>query len=754
MKQVCSVLALVGLFGLLLAPAARAESELRPFPGALASNFGVIGIRAHAVAGTLQVDKVRWQSPAADAGLQVGDQLLGAAGIRLVNANQLSLLVQSIEPGDSLSMHVVRSGSRFDLPCAVTDRRHLYGLMMEQEFESDPPLSSARPSCSLRTVGNSENRTERTEAEALIEHLHVSNIADSLRRALTVELSRYGIDGRLWAVELALSQPLLAPAVAYSASSAFVAGSSLQQFLLAAAAQLDLSVPGYEPDRIRGAGLMALVEPGFRSASADVGRAFARLSQDEQDQLHRGVEPLLQRFHESFYLDEGSDGETARHMQTLRLAKRVDVARLFQAAAAVSHFAEAEFRQHLLAEAQKLRDAGLRAEIVQPPAGFQGRFLHAELTDWGWFVVGDTSANVYTTPAALIIDLGGDDRYIDLPTSTAPPVTVILDLAGNDRYMGSRTGSQGSAALGVSLLVDVSGNDTYSGSLLTQGAAFCGVGVLQDEAGDDTYLAEHTAQGIGFFGAGLLVDLAGRDLCRIGQYGQGFGGAGGFGLLFDGHGSDRYLADLQVPSSYGTPGVFNGWAQGLGMGFRGFTAGGIGLLLSAGNEDDFYQAGDFSQGTGYFLGLGILADEGGADMYRGARYAQGSAAHAAVGVLLDQHGRDQYFSSTGASQGAAWDAAVAVLSDLQGNDRYISGPLSQGAAAMNGVGWLYDRAGDDIYQCASGQGDGGSTEYWGGRGALNLGLLIDGAGVDDYSRPDRQDRSRMRDSQVGLFFDR
>jgi len=190
------------------------------------------------------------------------------------------------------------------------------------------------------------------------------------------------------------------------------------------------------------------------------------------------------------------------------------------------------------------------------------------------------------------------------------------------------------------------------------------------------------------------------------------------------------------------------------MGFRGFTAGGIGLLLSAGNEDDFYQAGDFSQGTGYFLGLGILADEGGADMYRGARYAQGSAAHAAVGVLLDQHGRDQYFSSTGASQGAAWDAAVAVLSDLQGNDRYISGPLSQGAAAMNGVGWLYDRAGDDIYQCASGQGDGGSTEYWGGRGALNLGLLIDGAGVDDYSRPDRQDRSRMRDSQVGLFFDR
>ena len=72
---------------------------------------------------------------------------------------------------------------------------------------------------------------------------------------------------------------------------------------------------------------------------------------------------------------------------------------------------------------------------------------------------------------------------------------------------------------------------------------------------------------------------------------------------------------------------------------------------------------------------------------------------------------------------------------------------------MNGVGWLYDLAGDDSYSTGSGQADGGSTRYWGGRGALNLGLLIDSGGGDDYSRADRQDGGELRDSRVGLFSD-
>jgi hypothetical protein len=96
---------------------------------------------------------------------------------------------------------------------------------------------------------------------------------------------------------------------------------------------------------------------------------------------------------------------------------------------------------------------------------------------------------------------------------------------------------------------------------------------------------------------------------------------------------------------------------------------------------------------------------------------------------------------------------VAALIDSSGDDSYVGGDISQGAAAMNGVGWLYDVSGDDTYQTRSGQADGGSTQYWGGRGALNLGLLLDGQGQDTYSRADRMDSSASRDARVGLFLD-
>ena len=69
---------------------------------------------------------------------------------------------------------------------------------------------------------------------------------------------------------------------------------------------------------------------------------------------------------------------------------------------------------------------------------------------------------------------------------------------------------------------------------------------------------------------------------------------------------------------------------------------------------------------------------------------------------------------------------MACLEDHSGNDHYSAVELAQGAAAMNGVGLLFDRDGRDTYQATSGQGHGGKANYWGGRGAANLGILIDG----------------------------
>jgi len=54
--------------------------------------------------------------------------------------------------------------------------------------------------------------------------------------------------------------------------------------------------------------------------------------------------------------------------------------------------------------------------------------------------------------------------------------------------------------------------------------------------------------------------------------------------LHDKRGDDHYLADRKIPSGYGTHDIYSGWSQGVGCGFRGFSSGGIGLLLDVLDE--------------------------------------------------------------------------------------------------------------------------------------------------------------------------
>ena len=100
--------------------------------------------------------------------------------------------------------------------------------------------------------------------------------------------------------------------------------------------------------------------------------------------------------------------------------------------------------------------------------------------------------------------------------------------------------------------------------------------------------------------------------------------------------------------------------------------------------DDVYDAGNFSQGTGYYFGVGVLDDASGNDRYLGSRYSQGSSAHQAVGILIDRQGDDFYSGKIAANQAAAWDVAIAGLFDYSGNDEYHGADLSLGASAQNG----------------------------------------------------------------------
>jgi hypothetical protein len=339
--------------------------------------------------------------------------------------------------------------------------------------------------------------------------------------------------------------------------------------------------------------------------------------------------------------------------------------------------------------------------------------------------------------------LGGDDNYANnqgasFPTfdETAIPTAVLVDYAGHDVYESTDSFSQGCGDMGVGMLVDLAGNDRYVGMRFSQGTGFLGIGILCDQAGDDTYRGIEIHQGVGHFGAGVLIDLAGKDRYEAHLASQGVGLPGGYGLLLDtGNEGDEYYCKGKQASGYGTPGVFEGWGQGVGIGYRPYASGGVGALIDTGGPDRI-EGGNFSQGGGYFYGFGILYNHKGNDQYIGSRYAQGFTAHQAAGAFIDTQGDDLYQTRYAVAQGLSWDETVTLFIDQQGDDIYEGGSFSQGASAMNGIAIFLELAGNDTYLYTD-QAKAGGNHYHGG---TSLSFFIDaGGGQDNYpSKPNNQ----------------
>ena len=749
-------------------------------PGDLQGRYGLIGVRVEAAGDTaVVVASTIFPSPAVRAGLRRGDLILGADQYRISKPKDLSRYVQSLDPGSEVSLLVERSetsrspaSQRFTVQCRVTDVKDLYSLMNEHGTES-PALGRPRHKRWLAASDSLENTAIRFVDRAA----HAQSLQD-LQRALVLEGERYGADLRLADVQLALMHPLKIAGMTFELSHDITRFAELSDYLRLAANRLDLDTTDSAMDtdhltlpdtemlsdaQLSPALRRDLLTP-FAIASAQLEVAFDDLSVDERRLLLRQIPTLLTEFTRARSLDQGDSTETAMHAATLRLAKRVEVSGLVRAAAALAVVTQPKALKRIR---RAVRSMSGKNDVAALPSTFGGEFLFARDSERGWVLIGGEGDNIYGGDAAIIVDLGGDDIYLnncgapvfiaadgELTSEQQSAVGLLIDFDGDDEYIGNGWGSMGAAIGGIGFLIDLKGNDSYNGAWLTQGSAFCGVGVLWDQAGDDRYHAQQPAQAAAFFGAGLLLDRSGNDHYAAAEQAQGFGGAAGFGLLHDRRGADRYLADRGAPSSYGSAGVFEGWSQGVGCGFRRWASGGMGVLVD-GAGDDLYQAGNFSQGTGYFFGLGMLADLDGDDRYRSSRYSQGTAAHQAVGCLLDINGDDDYFARQAANQGAGWDAAVGIIEDRAGDDRYEGGLLAQGAASMNGVGVLFDWAGKDHYVAGDGQGKGESVEYWGGRQAFNIGMMLDTGGQSDHyvgKRP-HLDNTEQVSSKVGLFLD-
>lgn len=376
------------------------------------------------------------------------------------------------------------------------------------------------------------------------------------------------------------------------------------------------------------------------------------------------------------------------------------------AAAAVSALCGPQFWQGL---------ESLSPLEIDKPRGVTGAIHSVFSTTAGKVLVGGKGPNQYALDElemfCAVIDLGGDDLYLEGRVSSERPVLVTLDLAGNDLYQATKSGVQGGGLLGVSILIDCQGNDIYESQDIAQGACMAGVGILYDGGGDDSYRGRRRVQGSAMGGLAFLLDRSGADRYHAALYAQGLGGPLGIGVLDDLEGEDHYFAGGQNPDAYDDSPGYAAWSQGVGAGPRGTANGGIGVLLDGGG-DDVYECDYFSHGGGYWFAVGVARDFGGNDQRLGStrvaydgsargeprflRWGIGWQAHYGLGFVIDDCGNDYYGGNT-VGLGFSWDIGVAALLDFDGADRYDVPGASQGQGAEAALGLLFDGGGNDVF---------------------------------------------------------
>lgn len=415
-------------------------------------------------------------------------------------------------------------------------------------------------------------------------------------------------------------------------------------------------------------------------------------------------------------------------------------------------------------------------EKVAPPelSGITGSVVSIFETQSGTVIIGGRGPNTYDLEkmptVCAIIELGGDDTYIDGAVTLDRPLLVLMDLDGNDTYRGTKPNIQGASTLGISVLVDVKGDDSYNAQHFAQGSTVAGAALLADLAGNDLYIGQRRVQGTALAGVGILMDRGGDDKYRGAMWTQGFGQSLGLGILEDVSGDDAYYTGGMYYDSYPeTPG-YEGWGQGIGSGIRGVAAGGIGLFLE-GEGQDVYEYDYIAHGGGYWMGIGLFRDFAGNDRHLGStsvmwngsprregryqRFSTGFGCHYAAGFFFEDSGDDEYYATI-MSQGFAWDCGVAFLYDFGGNDTWTAtGAGNHGQGAQASFGMLFDYKGNDKY-IGTGQGyaSGNITYHQYPHCGGNFSFLIDYGGEDKYGCGAKNNSYSQRGVSSGFLIDR
>lgn len=297
----------------------------------------------------------------------------------------------------------------------------------------------------------------------------------------------------------------------------------------------------------------------------------------------------------------------------------------------------------------------------------------------------------------------------------------FLALGSHNTFKNRAGGARGSTALHISL----GGHNKFVGDHFVQGSGFLGIGALANFGGHNNYEAISYSQGAGFMGIGLLMDLEGFNQYTLDFYGQS-SATFGASLLWNPRGYSRYLAHdgfaqaasstlgvaflIDGGNSHFTAGIADnggkrssGIGQGCSMGVRhdpwiGHPSfyGGVSFLY-AGHGQNSFENSWYSQGSAYFMGFGILVDEGSASHFQAQVDSQGQGLHLAAGLLL-QKGEQNDFQGGFGSLGVAADRSIGMLLSLGGHNRYNGGVQSLGTSRKpEAVGILINLQGNNSY---------------------------------------------------------
>jgi len=598
-------------------------------------------------------------SPAAKAGLKEKDIILSLNNVPTCNdeGSILRKFREAVEQqiaGRTINLDILRNDQRLSIT-AVPEPRPLY---LQPE------------------AGHSDIGQCQTEPSLLEKELHANNITPLFNNLLEELYIRSNMDHNPGLAVDTKTNPLQLKEVTYAMRhplSVGEAGRDLskriinavqdnRRLLQSAAALLDIELPSSKaPAEITFPVLLQIMD----RAKSGIEEALSNLSPEEKALLRdKAVDPWR-------------DDQWNR---ILEISTKVDRAGLFRALSPLLSFLTTE------------NLAFLKEDLINRFGSGRGQVLYETMTGMGRVIIGGPGSNIYAEDAALILDLGGDDIYLNNAggTRSGIPVSLTIDWGGNNQYISKENFSQGAGLLGGGFLLDLGAQATFSSLDGSQGAGFWGLGLLYHGSGRATYTARRYSQGTGQMGIGIIMGGKGNDTYSCGYGGQGLGLFGGAGLLTESAGDDVYMLGGLEPDFRDPTKSTVSLGQGFGKGMRPERAlegvpGGIGMLIDQ-QGNDMYIADYFAQGASYYYGLGILHDLSGDDRYISGRYSQGAGIHSSVGVLMDQQGNDSYYASFGVAQGLGHDYGIGFLEDSGGDNRFWGGSLVQGATTNASLG--------------------------------------------------------------------